>query len=122
MYKLIHKIIGFKTKDLYLGELVIYRYKTKSIGRISDYYFDSFRQPKFALVKVNTNFYGTKYKNIFTNQKYRTLTDYDNVSGHVVVEHLEPIITNKSRITYKDAEKILEEKNTLCIKNNKVKT
>lgn len=127
MYKLINKMIGFKTKDLYLAELGIYEkvrvgedgyFKNTLTGNTyPNYVYNvkcySFELPKYIICKKESKH---EFTDVFTGSKYEkyTYSFYDD--GDILIKDLEPIVSNRSRISYKDAEEMLETKNTLVIK------
>ena len=129
MYKLINKMIGFKTKDLYIAELG--KYKKVCIGVDGSYTSltgntypncvynvkcNSFALPKYIICKKESDY---EYIDIFTGSIYEKYNHGLYSDGDILIKNIEPIISNKSRIKYKDAEGILETKNTLVIKNRK---
>lgn len=126
MYKLINKMIGFKTKDLYLAELGIYEkvcvgvdgsYTSLTGNTYPNYVYsvkcNSFELPKYVICRKESSH---EYIDIFTRSKYEKYNYKLHRDGDILIKDIEPIISNKSRIKYKDAEGILETRNTLVIK------
>lgn len=102
---LINKMIGFKTKNLYLAQIVYiapYEKNDRICIRAS-----KFTPGKYVLVRKKSSY---KYVDVFTKSKY--VLDYDEF----FVDDLIPIIYNKARIKYKDAEEILKTNNSVMIK------
>lgn len=107
-----NKLFGFNTKNLCLAEL---KWKV--------HYYDagvrwhgirSFNPRKYVLVRKKA---GYDYVDIFTNTIYSTYyDDFTPKNNELVLSILSPVISNKKRIKYKDAEEILKTKNTLYIK------
>ena len=119
MFKLVNKLVGFKTKNLYLAELGVYKKRYvggKGLYETFEVKCYSFNQPKYIVCRKKKYETHERYKDVFTGSKYRKYNNRYYEYGDVLVKKLEPIVSNKGRIKYKDAEKILEEKNTLYIK------
>lgn len=105
--KLINKIFGFSTKNLYLGELKVYKdsYIGNGIYRYRVYSFDT---PKYILGK-KWGLYSLK--DVFNHSVYNTKSSSFSDNGDIIVDDLVPIITPEKRISYKDAEELLKSKN-----------
>lgn len=109
---LINKVFGFSTKDLYLVELVRYEYEESK--ELVTWYRSNPRKCIIAR-KKGDNF--PVFIDVFTKSSYR---DYESnllkvKDEEVVAKIISPFISNKRRIKYKDAEKILYTKNTTYI-------
>lgn len=105
--KLINKIFGFSTKNLYLGELKVY--KDSYIGNgIYRYHVYSFDTPKYILGK-KWGLYSLR--DVFNHSVHNTKGSSFAESGDIIVDDLVPIITSEKRISYKDAEELLKSKN-----------
>ena len=126
MYKFINKMIGFKTKDLYLTELGIYEkvcvgsngtYTSLTGNTYPNYVYNvkcnSFELPKYIICKKESDY---EYIDIFTGSIYEKYNHGLYSDGDILIKNIEPIISNKSRIKYKDSKEILETRNTLVIK------
>lgn len=105
--KLIKKLFGFSTKNLYLGELKTYKESYVGDGKYR-YHVCSFDTPKYILGK-KWGLYSLR--ELFNHSIYNTVGSSFAESGDIVVDDLVPIITPEKRISYKDAEEILETKN-----------
>ena len=110
--KLINKLFGFSTKNLYLGELKTYKESYKG-GGIYRYRLYSFDTPKYILGK-KWGLYSLR--EIFNHSIYNTKGSSFVESGDIIVDDLVPIITTEKRISYKDAEEILKTKNCYYMK------
>lgn len=110
---MINKIFGFRTNNLYLGELKVHK-TVRYDGYLTEIYqIKSFEPKKYVLVRKK----GDKYfKDIFTRTKFKNVNYCSN--GEVGLNLNSSIVTNKPRISYKDAEEILTEYNPVLIKNN----
>ncbi len=110
-----NRLFGFSTKDLYLAQLTKkYDYTKKGI---TYYGVKSLTPRKFVLVRKYSDYSFDLYKDIFTKSKYHIAYDDSFPSnGTIIVQNLRPVVSNKKRIKYKDAEKILKTKNTVYIK------
>lgn len=115
--KIINKLFGFKTKNLYLAEV------KKKIHYYDDfgarwYGVRPFDPRKYVLVRKKSEYnFEHEYNDIFTNTCYSTYyDDYTPMDNESVLSILSPAISSKPRITYKDAEKILLEKNGVYFK------
>ena len=107
-----NKIFGFKTKNLYIGEL---RYGITYRDNVYIYYgIRSYEPKKYILVRKNDI---SLYTDVFTGSDYDKYNgDNCNIVNETVVDKLEPVVSNKKRIKYKDAEEILKTKNPAFIK------
>lgn len=118
--KFINKVFGFSTKNLYLAELVLQMPGEKHIYGVVYGIPRSFYHSKYVLVRKNKKKYSVyyKYKDVFTGSTYLAFGD-DIMNGWRKITAYDPvpIVSNKRRIRYKDAEKILKEKNSVYIKN-----
>lgn len=118
--KLKDKLFGFSTKDLYLAELILYEGKYAGIydGKWK-YNTTTYRfQPEKYIIARKESTIEHKFIDIFTGSSFY---DFNNCSLEftgIVAAPISPIISNKKRIKYKDAEKILHTKNTTYIKRN----
>lgn len=107
--KLIKKLFGISTKNLYLLRYYVYdNVKFYSDGTIwnSGYEYNMRDTDNYVLAREK---YG-KYVDVFTNTKHNTRVDYPS-NGDIAARVVSPIITANGRISYKDAEEILETKN-----------
>ena len=108
-----NKLFGFSTKGLCLAEV---KYKIHRYDDCGDrlYGLRSFNPKKYVLVRKNEVH---DYVDIFTKTNYSTYySDYFPEDNELVLSVLSPVISNKRRIKYKDAERILETKNIVLIK------
>lgn len=101
----INKIFGFKTNNLYLGELVVQKKQIKKEDVV--FIGESFEPKKFVLVR--NNFIG--YEDIFTKSYYELLGEIILEDGEVAVTNLSPIVTIKERISFNEAVEMLEDAN-----------
>lgn len=107
-----NRIFGFKTKNLYIGEL---RHGISYENNGHTWYgIRSYQPKKYVLVRT------TRYKlytDVFTGSVYDQYDgDKYTIVNKNVVDKLNPIVSNKKRIKFKDAEEILKTKNTVFIK------
>lgn len=116
--RLINKIFGFSTRDLYLVELLRYDRVLRSEFYDSwSHYWYKFEPRKYIIARKKDTlrvdfedvFTGSTYPNYKTNTR-----ECDN--GKTVAKIVSPFVSNKRRIKYKDAEEILKSKNTVLIK------
>lgn len=106
-----NKIFGISTKNLYLGRLATQSSRWIMWGHWEVTYRRTMPS-KYVLVRKKE--YRT-YKDIFIKSKYELANECIH-DGATVVCDLEPIVSNKGRIKYKDADKILKTKNPVYIK------
>ena len=106
------KIFGIKTKNLYLARLAIQKSKWVCWGTWEVTYKRAM-PPKYVLVRRNE--YSCTYEDIFVKSEYELANECIH-DGEAVVCDLIPVISNKSRIKYKDAEEMLKSKNSVYIK------
>lgn len=103
------KVFGIKTKDLYLAKLA----KTEEVKYYGYSMYTTIYSVlvpnKYVLVRKTSN---DKYKDQKNGSKY-TLSSNSHHVDEVGVTDLEPILSEKRRISYKDAMDLLEEKNIL---------
>lgn len=107
-----NRIFGFKTKNLYIGEL---RHGITYVDNGHKWYgIRSYKPKKYVLVR-RTEY--KSYTDVFTGSNYEQYDgDKYTIVNKSVVDELNPIVSNKKRIKYKDAEEILKTKNTVFIK------
>lgn len=112
---LINKVFGFSTKDLYLVELLRYEYNKSN--DLSTWYRSN---PRKCIIARKKDDDFIEFIDVFTKSSYHIYKpdDYELNSGEIVAKPISPIVSSKSRIKYKDAEKILHTKNTTYIKRN----
>lgn len=109
---LINKLFGFKTKNLYLGKL---KYSVSYVKNGENWYgIRTYSPNKYVLVRKKEY---DLYTDIFTKSEYPSRGKSLCHNKKVMVDDLNPIVSNKRRIKYKDAEEILKTKNTIYIKN-----
>ncbi len=113
-----NKLFGFSTKDLYLAELIIYESKYAGIydGKWKYNTTTCRFQPEKYIIARKESGIEHKFIDIFTGSSF---DDFNNCSLEftgIVAAPVSPIISNKKRIKYKDAEEILYTKNTTYIK------
>ncbi len=97
------------TKNLYIAEIGKFniRYDCDCEKAVAT----SYSPPKYVLIKKNIF---NNYSDVFSKRKYMSFNKAsrkffcDNID--VVVCGMEPLIISKRRISYKDAEKILNKK------------
>ena len=107
------KIFGFKTKNLCLAEVKYKIHRYDDYG-IRWYGLRSFNPKKYVLVRKKDK---NNYVDIFTKTSYSTYyCDYTTEDNELVLSISYPVISNKRRIKYKDAEEILKTANTVLIK------
>lgn len=104
-----NKIFGISTKNLYLGRLA----KTEEVKfyGYSQYTttYSSLIPNRYVLVKKTSD---GKYKDQKDDSKY-VLSSKSHRVDEIGVTDLEPIVRENNRISYKDANALLEEKNIL---------
>ena len=107
-----NRIFGFKTKNLYIGEL---RYGISYRDKVYIYYgIRSYEPKRYIIVRKNELLL---YTDVFTGSDYsRYKGDKFTIVNENVIDKLNPIVSNKKRIKYKDAEEILKTKNPVFIK------
>ncbi|MEG2351159.1 MAG: hypothetical protein RSB54_00565, partial [Bacilli bacterium] len=98
---ILKKIFGLKTKDLFLAELVIGKIKYDNETKRG---IKSFSPKRYVLVKKE----GNDYEDVLTYSKYKFYKNCYVTNDEMVVANLEPIITEKKRINYKDADKMFK--------------
>lgn len=108
-----NKLFGFNTKNMCLAEV---KWKMHYYDNgVRWYGLRSFNPKKYVLVRKGA---GYNYVDIFTNTIYSTYySDFTPEDKELVLTNLFPVVSNKRRIKYKDAEEILKTKNTVYIKN-----
>ena len=102
------------TEDLYLVEF----YKYECVGFVShenwipsEIYYEEHKLNSYALAhKKSYDFYDA-----YTEKKYKSDTN-SLKSGDIYVKEVSQVVSNMKKISYKDAEEILETRNTLVIK------
>lgn len=109
--KSIAQVFGIQTKNLYLGVLRIHTQKWVDWGKTLHSY-TSFEPPQFILVRKNTKEIFTSYTDVFTNKKYNGLNPALE-HGEIGVDIIKPISSNKARMGYKEAQKVLATYNKL---------
>lgn len=116
-----NKLFGFSTKDLYLAELVRYEEKLfydKYFFTLTDNYAYHLEPRKYIIARKTYKGYDPKFSDVFTGSLYNVWgVDASALKNkEIVAAPISPIISNKKRIKYKDAEEILYTKNTTYIK------
>lgn len=109
--KLSEKLFGISTENLYLAVLakLSFRYEYDDAVKVEARPLTPLR---YVLIRKE-NYYNVS-KDIFTKTEYNIGTN-GYKPGEITVILVEPIISNKNKITYKDALDILETKNTVKI-------
>ena len=95
MFKLVNKLVGFKTKDLYLAELGVYNsVYVGGIGLNATYKINcfSYKPPKYILCR---KIFQDSYFDVFTKSEYEKYDDSYHDNGEVLVKKISPIVSNK---------------------------
>ena len=113
------KIFGFKTKDLYLLRYyVLQNVQFEAGDTILDSGYSYIMKPTGEYVlarKTHKAYEGPTFIDIFTGTTHNTKIDFPE-NGQIISKPISPIIANKERIKYKDAQEILKTKNTVLVK------
>ena len=112
--KIVKKLFGISTKNLYLLRYYVIRnvefYRGETLWD-SGHEYNLVATDNYVLARKK----GEKYVDAFTGTKHNDDIVWPK-NGAIVAKVISPIITTSNRIKYKDAEEILETKNTLVIK------
>lgn len=114
-----NRIFGFKTKDLYLLRYYVLQDVQYEAGdTILDSGYSYIIKPTGEYVlarKTHKAYEEPTFIDIFTGTTHNTKIDFPK-NGQIISKPISPIIANKGRINYKDAQEILKTKNAVLIK------